>query len=75
MDIGAVAMIMQKCLDGIESTRREIRGMSKHVEERFVHVEGRLDKMDGRLDRQDETLRMVWRQCGGSEDKRLPIDG
>ena len=27
-----------------------------------------------RLDKQDETLRMVWRQCGGSESTRLPID-
>ena len=27
-----------------------------------------------RLDRQDATLRMIWTQCGGKEDQRLPID-
>ena len=27
-----------------------------------------------RFDKQDETLRMVWRRCGGREDERLPID-
>ena len=32
------------------------------------------DELIPRLDKQDETLRMVWRQCGGDENKRLPID-
>ena len=27
-----------------------------------------------RFDRIDETLRMVWKQCGGKKDERLPID-
>ena len=27
-----------------------------------------------RLDRQDDTLRMIWTQCGGRKDARLPID-
>ena len=26
------------------------------------------------LDAQTETLRMIWRQCGGRPDQRLPID-
>jgi transposase len=26
------------------------------------------------LEAQNETLRMIWRQCGGSKDERLPID-
>ena len=32
------------------------------------------DEVGTRLDRQDATLRMIWTQCGGKEDKRLPID-
>ena len=31
-------------------------------------------EMEPRFDKQDETLRMVWRQCGGSPEQRLPID-
>lgn len=30
--------------------------------------------VDARLDRQDETLRMMWKQCGGDANQRLPID-
>ena len=39
-------------------------------------MEQRLNKrMDTRLDKQDDTLRMIWTQCGGKKDERLPIDG
>ena len=27
-----------------------------------------------RFDRQDDTLRLMWRQCGGDPDRRLPVD-
>ena len=27
-----------------------------------------------RFDKQDATLRMIWSQCGGDENRRLPID-
>ena len=32
------------------------------------------DELIPRLDKQDETLRMVWRQCGGDRNTHLPID-
>ena len=32
------------------------------------------DEVGPRLDRQDETLRLIWRQCGGDPDRRLPCD-
>ena len=32
-------------------------------------------ELEPRLDRQDATLRMIWTQCGGNKDERLPIDG
>ena len=39
-------------------------------------MEARLNRrMDIRLDKQDDTLRMIWMQCGGKKDQRLPIDG
>jgi len=39
-------------------------------------MEARLNRrMDIRLDKQDDTLRMIWTQCGGKKDQRLPIDG
>ena len=34
----------------------------------------RFGQMDTRLDKQDDTLRMIWKQCGGKSDQRLPID-
>ena len=30
--------------------------------------------VDARLGKMDETLRMLWKQCGGRENQRLPID-
>ena len=32
------------------------------------------DELIPRLDAQDETLRVFWKQFGGNENKRLPID-
>lgn len=37
------------------------------IDERFAGIETRLDRVDG-------TLRMIWRQCGGSKKQHLPID-
>ena len=31
-------------------------------------------EMGPRFDKMDETLHMIWRQCGGKADQRLPID-
>ena len=37
-------------------------------------VEAGTKHVDARLDKQDDTLRMIWRQCGGKQDEHLPID-
>ena len=44
-------------------------------EKKFEEMERRFEaKWESRFDRQDATLRMIWRQCGGSPTERLPID-
>ena len=53
-----LAAALQDCLD--EAARKGAREVR--------------DELIPRLDKQDATLRMVWRQCGGRADERLPID-
>ena len=64
-----LAAALQSCLDSAveQGARRATEEIRKEFRPRF-------DKMDSRLDKQDETLRMVWRQCGGRENEHLPID-
>ena len=31
-------------------------------------------ELEPRLDKMDATLRLIWSQCGGDENRRLPID-
>ncbi|MDE0456528.1 MAG: hypothetical protein OXI15_04480 [Chromatiales bacterium] len=44
------------------------------IDARLDRVDARLDRVDTRLDKQDDTLRMIWTQCGGKSDQRLPVD-
>ena len=59
--IEGLAAALQECLDA------SIEASGKQMEPRF-------EKIEGRLDRQDDTLRMIWTQCGGRSDQRLPVD-
>ena len=59
--IEGLAAALQECLDA------SIEASGKRMEPRF-------EKIEGRLDRQDDTLRMIWTQCGGRSDQRLPVD-
>ena len=56
--IQGLASALQECLDA------SVEASEKRMEE----------KWGPRFDRQDETLRMIWRQCGGKPEQRLPID-
>ena len=38
------------------------------------HVDAALARQDAVLEKQNDTLRMIWTQCGGRPDQRLPID-
>ena len=57
-NIERLAEALQDCFDEAAETGRE--QVRETVREEMVDVK--------------ETLRMVWRQCGGKDDKRLPID-
>ena len=59
--IKGLAAALQECFDA------SIEAAEKRMEPRF-------EKIDTRLHKQDDTLRMIWTQCGGKADQRLPID-
>ena len=63
--IEGLATALQECFDA------SIDVAEKRFEKR---MEPRFGKIDTRLDKQDDTLRMIWKQCGGKADQRLPID-
>ena len=63
--IEGLATALQECFDA------SIDVAEKRFEKR---MEPRFEKIDTRLDKQDDTLRMIWTQCGGKADQRLPID-
>ena len=63
--IEGLATALQECFDA------SIDVAEKRFEQR---MEPRFEKIDTRLDKQDDTLRMIWTQCDGKADQRLPID-
>ena len=63
--IEGLAAALQECFDA------SIDVAEKRFEKR---MEPRFEKIDTRLDKQDDTLRMIWTQCGGKSDQRLPVD-
>ena len=63
--IEGLATALQECFDA------SIDVAEKRFEKR---MEPRFEKIDTRLDKQDDTLRMIWTQCGGKSDQRLPVD-
>ena len=66
----------QRAIEGLATALQECFDASIDVaEERFEkRMEPRFEKIDTRLDKQGDTLRMIWTQCGGKADQRLPID-
>ena len=70
----------KKALEGLAAALTEcFEAATESAAERAAdrvkaELEPRLDRMDSRLDRQDKTLRMIWTQCGGKPDQRLPVD-
>ena len=66
--IEGLAAALQECFDA------SIEVAEKRMEPRFEKIDARFEQIDSRLDKQDDTLRMIWTQCGGKADRRLPID-
>jgi urocanate hydratase len=66
----------KRAIEGLATALQECFDVSIEVaEKRFEQrMESRFEKIDTRLEKQDDTLRMIWTQCGGKADQRLPID-
>ena len=60
--IQGLAAALQECLDSaVENSARRV---GREIQAEF----------GPRFDRQDEALRLMWRQCGGDPNRRLPVD-
>lgn len=72
--IQGLAAALQECLDSAaESGARRVREEIRSEVRSEIRSEIR-DEFGPRFDRQDETLRLMWRQCGGDPDRHLPVD-
>ena len=81
-NIERLADALQDCFD--EAANAAAERAANAVVERAVDaaveraVDAAADRFDAKwrplVDKQNETLRMIWRQCGGKPDQRLPID-
>ena len=60
--IQGLAAALHECLDS--AAESGARRMGEEIRNEF----------GPRFDRQDETLRLMWRQCGGDPNRRLPVD-
>lgn len=68
--IQGLAAALQECLDSAAES-----GARRVGEELRDEIRSEIrDEFGPRFDRQDETLRLVWRQCGGDPDRHLPVD-
>ena len=70
--VEGLAAALQECFDA--SVEVAEKRFEQRMEPRFEKMDTRFGQMDTRLDKQDDTLRMIWKQCGGKSDQRLPID-
>lgn len=66
--IEGLAAALQECFDA------SIEAAEKRFEPRFDRQDEILRRQDETLRRQNDTLRMIWTQCGGKSDQRLPVD-
>ena len=65
----------KKALDGLAAALRPTEGLASALTECFeAAVEAGTKHVGSRLDKQDDTLRLFWKQLGGDENQRLPID-
>ena len=73
--IEGLAAALQECFDtSIEVAGKRMEPRFEQIDTRFEQIDTRFEQIDTRLDKQDDTLRMIWTQCGGKADQRLPID-
>ena len=64
----------ERATQAAERTTQAAERATQAAERAADAAEKAVREVGPRLDRQDATLRMIWMQCGGKEDQRLPID-
>ena len=66
--IEGLATALQECFDASTEKANGAAERAQHAAER---AERAVDRLETGL---KPTLRMIWKQCGGKPDQRLPID-
>ena len=78
-----LAAALNECFDAAveKSTQAAGEKSAQVAEQTRREVNARLDRQDDilrrhgeTLCRQNDTLRMIWTQCGGKANERLPVD-
>ena len=70
-----LANALQKCFDAATAKSTQAAERAEHAAERAQHAAERTEKAVERIEtRLKPTLRMIWAQCKGDPNQRLPID-
>ena len=73
--IEGLAAALQECFDAsIEAAEKRFEPRFDRQDEALRRQNETLRRQDETLRRQNDTLRMIWTQCGGKSDQRLPVD-
>lgn len=62
----------KRTLDETLSTHKQTLDEALNAQNRTLNAQNRT--LNEALSAQNRTLRMIWQQCGGRPDQRLPID-
>ena len=77
-NIERLASALQDCLDEAADTAAKTAADTAAKAAADTAAKAAADRFDAKwrplFDQQNETLRMIWQQCGGKAEQRLPID-
>ena len=77
-NIERLASALQDCLDEAADTAAKTAADTVAKATADTAAKAAADRLDAKwrplFDQQNETLRMIWQQCGGKAEQRLPID-
>ena len=71
-----LAAALNECFEAaVEAGENRTKGiLDETLDAQNKTLNKALDAQNETLNAQTETLRMIWQQCGGRPDQRLPID-
>ena len=73
--IEGLAAALQECFDAsIEVAEKRFEPRFERQDQILRRQDETLRQQSDTLRRQNDTLRMIWTQCGGKSDQRLPVD-